>query len=94
MNLQVTCGSVIKLENDKTRHVLHSHDVSYGGGRGSGQQSVTGYPEKDKSQSLWIVRGADVSLLVLYHFLTSHQQSGTSVFFLCFCRATACRELQ
>ncbi|KAL4433712.1 hypothetical protein ABPG75_000153 [Micractinium tetrahymenae] len=52
----VTCGSLIKLEADKTRHVLHSHEVSYGYGRGSGQQSVTGYPEKDQAGSLWVVR--------------------------------------
>lgn len=59
--LQVTCGSVIKLEADKTRHVLHSHEVSYGYGRGSGQQSVTGYPEKDQAGSMWIVRADNVS---------------------------------
>lgn len=59
---QVTCGSVIKLEADKTRHVLHSHEVSYGYGRGSGQQSVTGYPEMDQAGSLWIVRAEDVSI--------------------------------
>jgi len=58
---QVTCGSLIKLENEKTRHMLHSHEVNYGTGRGSGQQSVTGFPEKDSSQSLWIVRGGEVS---------------------------------
>lgn len=59
--VQVTCGSVIKLEADKTRHVLHSHEVSYGYGRGSGQQSVTGFPEKDSAGSLWVVRSNNVS---------------------------------
>ena len=39
----VTCGSVIKLQHVATEHRLHSHQVNYGGG--SGQQSVTGYPE-------------------------------------------------
>lgn len=52
---------MVKLEADKTRHVLHSHEVSYGYGRGSGQQSVTGYPEKDQAGSLWIVRVENVS---------------------------------
>ncbi|EFN51833.1 hypothetical protein CHLNCDRAFT_32836 [Chlorella variabilis] len=53
---QVTCGSTIKLEADTTRHLLHSHEVSYGYGRGSGQQSVTGFPERDSANSLWVVR--------------------------------------
>lgn len=61
-SMQVTCGSVIKLEHVKTGHLLHSHEVSYGAGRGSGQQSVTGYPEKDSAGSMWIVRGGKVSL--------------------------------
>ncbi|PSC68775.1 stromal cell-derived factor 2 [Micractinium conductrix] len=55
----VTCGSVVKLQAERTRHVLHSHEVSYGSGRGSGQQSVTGYPEKDSALSLWVVRAAN-----------------------------------
>lgn len=59
--MQVTCGSVIKMEHVKTGHLLHSHEVSYGAGRGSGQQSVTGYPEKDSAGSMWIVRGGKVS---------------------------------
>ena len=59
---QVTCGSAVKLEADGTRHLLHSHEVSYGYGRGSGQQSVTGFPEHDSAGSLWIVRSAGVSV--------------------------------
>lgn len=55
--LQVTCGSTIKLENQKTKHFLHTHEVHYGGGRGSGQQSVTGFPERNSGLDLWIVRG-------------------------------------
>lgn len=58
-SVQVTCGSTIKLENDRTGHLLHSHDVSYAGRQSSGQQSVTGYPERDSGGSLWIVRGAE-----------------------------------
>lgn len=58
---QVTCGSTIKLEADTTRHLLHSHEVSYGYGRGSGQQSVTGFPERDSANSLWVVRSGGVS---------------------------------
>lgn len=57
---QVTCGSVIKLEHDRTNHYLHSHEVAYGTGRGSGQQSVTGYPERESGSSMWIVRSAEV----------------------------------
>ena len=58
---QVTCGSLIKLQSDKTGHLLHSHEVAYGYGRGSGQQSVTAYPEHDSANSLWIVRSDGVS---------------------------------
>ena len=58
---QVTCGSLIKLQSDKTGHLLHSHEVSYGYGRGSGQQSVTAYPEHDSANSLWVVRSDGVS---------------------------------
>jgi len=60
----VTVGSTIKLEGEQTRHVLHSHEVSYGYGRGSGQQSVTGFPEKDSANSLWVVRSAKVRPVV------------------------------
>lgn len=49
---QVTYGSVIKLMHEKTKHRLHSHDVPYGSG--SGQQSVTGFPEGDDSNSYWV----------------------------------------
>lgn len=56
----VTCGSFVKLEHVKTGHLLHSQDVAYGMGRGSGQQGVTGYPDRDSSSSLWIVRGVGV----------------------------------
>ncbi|KAL5229403.1 hypothetical protein ABZP36_028179 [Zizania latifolia] len=50
---EVTYGSTLKLMHDKTKHRLHSHDVPYGSG--SGQQSVTGFPEVDDSNSYWIV---------------------------------------
>ncbi|KAI7838401.1 hypothetical protein COHA_007805 [Chlorella ohadii] len=55
--VMVTCGSTIKLESSNTRHVLHSHEVSYGYGRGSGQQSVTGFPDRDSAGSLWTIKG-------------------------------------
>ncbi|TVU05708.1 hypothetical protein EJB05_48887, partial [Eragrostis curvula] len=51
---EVTFGSVVKLMHEKTKHRLHSHDVPYGSG--SGQQSVTGFPEGDDGNSYWIVR--------------------------------------
>ncbi|KVH99026.1 hypothetical protein Ccrd_022717, partial [Cynara cardunculus var. scolymus] len=40
--VEITYGSVIKLMHEKTKFRLHSHDVPYGSG--SGQQSVTGFP--------------------------------------------------
>lgn len=53
---QVTYGSTIKLMHDKTKYRLHSHDVPYG--TGSGQQSVTGYPGVEDSNSYWSIRPA------------------------------------
>ncbi|KAJ4460096.1 putative stromal cell-derived factor 2 [Paratrimastix pyriformis] len=53
----VTCGSVIKLVHKATGYRLHSHEVPYGG-QGSGQQSVTCFPNSDDSNSLWTVKGA------------------------------------
>lgn len=51
----VTCGSLVKLRHVASGYRLHSHDVRYGSG--SGQQSVTGFPEYDDTNSLWAVRG-------------------------------------
>jgi len=51
----VTCGSVLKLYNQRQGARLHSHDVKYGSG--SGQQSVTGSSSPDDHNSYWIVRG-------------------------------------
>lgn len=49
----VTCGSVVKLENESKPKVrLHSHDVKYGSG--SGQQSVTAAENQD-TNSYWLV---------------------------------------
>ncbi|CAI0541012.1 unnamed protein product [Linum tenue] len=52
--VEITYGSVLKLMHEKTKYRLHSHEVPYGSG--SGQQSVTGYPNVDDSNSYWIVR--------------------------------------
>ncbi|KAK1269695.1 Stromal cell-derived factor 2-like protein [Acorus gramineus] len=52
--VQITYGSVVKLMHERTKFRLHSHDVPYGSG--SGQQSVTGFPNVDDSNSYWIVR--------------------------------------
>jgi hypothetical protein len=43
---QVTCDSLVKLRNSnsKLKIYLHSHEVAYGSG--SGQQSVTGAPQR------------------------------------------------
>ncbi|KAK5580925.1 hypothetical protein RB653_000952 [Dictyostelium firmibasis] len=55
---KVTYGSMIKLAHIPTKYRLHSHKVSYGSsGGGSGQQSVTGFPENDDSNSLWVIKG-------------------------------------
>ena len=52
--MQVTCGSMIKLDSPVTKHRLHSFDVNYG--TGSGQQAVVGSSEHNSIQSMWIVR--------------------------------------
>ncbi|KAM7275101.1 hypothetical protein ACFE04_016967 [Oxalis oulophora] len=51
---QITYGSVLKLMHERTKFRLHSHDVPYGSG--SGQQSVTAFPNVDDVNSYWIVR--------------------------------------
>lgn len=55
---QVTCGSVLKLMHVNTKYRLHSHEIPYG--TGSGQQSVTGFPKGDDTNSFWVVRGLEV----------------------------------
>jgi len=52
--VEITYGAVLKLMHEKTKFRLHSHDVPYGSG--SGQQSVTGFPNVDDANSYWIVR--------------------------------------
>ena len=56
--IQVTCGSVVKLQHAATGVNLHSHEISYGSG--SGQQSVTGYTGGDDANDYWAVRGTEV----------------------------------
>ncbi|KAG8656817.1 hypothetical protein MANES_03G010100v8 [Manihot esculenta] len=51
---EITYGTVLKLMHERTKFRLHSHDVPYG--TGSGQQSVTGFPDVDDANSYWIVR--------------------------------------
>lgn len=51
----ITCGSVFKLSNGYNEFRLHSHDVKYGSG--SGQQSVTGTPNREDVNSYWAVKG-------------------------------------
>ena len=50
----VTCGSAVKLLHAQTKFYLHSHEIAYGSG--SGQQSVTGFPDSDDAGSLWTVK--------------------------------------
>ncbi|XP_043696289.1 stromal cell-derived factor 2-like protein [Telopea speciosissima] len=52
--VEITYGSVLKLMHERTNFRLHSHDVPYGSG--SGQQSVTGFPSVDDSNSYWIAK--------------------------------------
>ncbi|KAG0566950.1 hypothetical protein KC19_7G099300 [Ceratodon purpureus] len=54
---EVTYGSVIKLQHDRTKYRLHSHDVPYGSG--SGQQSVTAFPGVEDANSYWMVEIVD-----------------------------------
>lgn len=54
--VEVTYGSVIKLMHERSKFRLHSHDVPYGSG--SGQQSVTGFPNVDDANSYWVVKPA------------------------------------
>lgn len=53
---KVTCGSAIKLTHVVSGYKLHSHEIPYG--TGSGQQSVTGFPENNDPNSYFIVEGA------------------------------------
>lgn len=52
--VEITYGTVLKLMHERTKFRLHSHDVPYGSG--SGQQSVTGFPNVDDANSYWIVK--------------------------------------
>lgn len=52
----VTYGSTIKLEHVASKHRLHSHKIAYGSG--SGQQSVTGFPDGGDPGSFWVIKGA------------------------------------
>ncbi|KAJ0091472.1 hypothetical protein Patl1_12572 [Pistacia atlantica] len=52
--VEITYGTTLKLMHERTKFRVHSHDVPYGSG--SGQQSVTGFPNVDDSNSYWIVR--------------------------------------
>lgn len=45
--------------HEKTKFRLHSHEVPYGSG--SGQQSVTGFPDVDDANSYWVL-----SLILCY----------------------------
>lgn len=47
--------------HEKTKYRLHSHDVPYGSG--SGQQSVTGFPNVDDANSYWVCNS--VCLIIL-----------------------------
>ncbi|XP_004294218.1 PREDICTED: stromal cell-derived factor 2-like protein-like [Fragaria vesca subsp. vesca] len=50
--VEITYDSVLKLMHERTKFRLHSHDMSYGSG--SGQQSVTAFPNVDDANSYWV----------------------------------------
>jgi dolichyl-phosphate-mannose--protein O-mannosyl transferase len=52
LGVQVTHGSVIKLQHERTKFRLRSHEVPYGSG--SQQQSVTGFPGVEDANSFWV----------------------------------------
>lgn len=54
---QVTTGSTIKLAHVTSGVRLHSQDIPYAFGHGSGQQSVTSIPNSDNEGSFWVVHG-------------------------------------
>jgi dolichyl-phosphate-mannose--protein O-mannosyl transferase len=51
---KVTYGSAIKLTNLDNGYKLHSQDLQYA--TGSGQQTITGYPDSDDPNSLFVVQ--------------------------------------
>jgi dolichyl-phosphate-mannose--protein O-mannosyl transferase len=53
---KVTYGSAIKLTHSVSGYKLHSHEIAYGSG--SGQQSITAFPESTDKNSYFIVEGA------------------------------------
>jgi dolichyl-phosphate-mannose--protein O-mannosyl transferase len=52
----VTYGSIMKMEHVESGYRLHSHKLAYGSG--SGQQSVTAFPDAGDVNSYWIVKQA------------------------------------
>lgn len=53
-DVEVTCGSTIKLQHVKTGYQLHSHQVRWGAG--SGQQSVTANGASEDQGELFVVK--------------------------------------
>ncbi|TPX31015.1 hypothetical protein SmJEL517_g05537 [Synchytrium microbalum] len=49
----ISCGSSIKLKHGSSGYRLHSHSIAYGSG--SGQNSVTGFPNGDDPNSYFVV---------------------------------------
>jgi dolichyl-phosphate-mannose--protein O-mannosyl transferase len=50
--------------HERTKYRLHSHDVPYGSG--SGQQSVTGFPNVDDANSYWVRNSTCLSVFGLF----------------------------
>jgi dolichyl-phosphate-mannose--protein O-mannosyl transferase len=50
--------------HERTKYRLHSHDVPYGSG--SGQQSVTGFPNVDDANSYWVCKSTCLSVFGLF----------------------------
>lgn len=53
----VTCGSMLQLSHSASSWRLHSHSVTYGHQGGSGQQSVTLYPDSTDTNNNFAVHG-------------------------------------
>jgi len=80
-NEVIRCGSIIKLAHKSTNSRLHSHQIPYG--TGSGQQSVTGFPDNGDPNSYWTIKGSegelcppgqnlkDGAIIKLYHINTN-----------------------
>jgi len=62
--------------HERTKFRLHSHEVPYGSG--SGQQSVTGFPGVDDSNSYWVIHYSYNAICYILGWETAHTHSFSS----------------